>query len=279
MRLGTYIKGVTDAESYVAALKSKGYRAAYCPEYIKSAAQIHEIQQLREACRREDIVIAEVGAWVNPLSPNAEEARAARNYIVDRFRLADALGARCCVNIVGSASAECWYGYHPDNFSRAFFDRAVSVYQSIVDEVAPRETTMAFEIMPYSIPCDTDSYLRFLEAMDRPGLSVHLDPANMLNCPKLLCEQQRVYRDAVARLGAKISSVHVKDLALDRIPFNTHLDEVRPGLGEMDLPCLLECLSALDEDLPIMMEHLTESEYDAGAAYLRSVAEKLDLRI
>ena len=39
--------------------------------------------------------------------------------------LADAVNARCCVDIAGSFHDKVWYGAHPKNFSREFFDAAV----------------------------------------------------------------------------------------------------------------------------------------------------------
>ena len=274
MRFGVYYYDAADAETYVGALKRKGCRAAYCPEYLKTSYQREEIAHLRQVCAREDIVIAEVGAWVNPLSPIPGEAGAARAYIADRLRLADALHARCCVNIIGSHCAESWCGYHPDNFTRKFFDEAVDLYQSILDEVAPTHTTLAFEIMPFGFLDDPENYLSFLEALDRPAAAVHLDPANLLNAPRLLLNHREVIDHAIRLLGPRIVSVHLKDLHLSRIPFNTRIDEVAPGTGELDLRWLLKRLCALGDDLPVMLEHLdSEAEYDRALARVRGLLE------
>jgi sugar phosphate isomerase/epimerase len=54
-----------------------------------------------------------------------------------------------------------------------------------------------------------------------------------------------------------------------------HLDEVRPGLGNLDYATFLRGLDRLDPDIPIMLEHLaTEEEYDLAARYVRSVAKE-----
>ncbi len=48
------------------------------------------------------IIIAEVGAWSNPMSTDPEEARAALAKCQTQLALAEEIGARCCVNISGS---------------------------------------------------------------------------------------------------------------------------------------------------------------------------------
>src|SRR5260221_4097994 len=51
-----------------------GYSAAYCPKAtLENSALIVEIQKGFAA---ENVVIAEVGAWVNMLDPDAEKRRA-----------------------------------------------------------------------------------------------------------------------------------------------------------------------------------------------------------
>ena len=54
-----------------------------------------------------------------------------------------------------------------------------------------------------------------------------------------------------------------------------HLDEVRPGQGNVDSPAFLGGLNRLDADVPLMFEHLpNEEEYRAAAAHIRNVAAR-----
>ena len=76
MRLGGPIFAKTDnPESWAAAVAAAGYRAAYCP--VAPDADSNTIQAYAMAARQADIVIAEVGAWSNPLSPDSATAAAA----------------------------------------------------------------------------------------------------------------------------------------------------------------------------------------------------------
>jgi sugar phosphate isomerase/epimerase len=49
-----------------------------------------------------DVVIAEIGAWSNPLSPDERTRATALKLCKRRLELADRVRARCCVNIARS---------------------------------------------------------------------------------------------------------------------------------------------------------------------------------
>src|SRR5947209_9295037 len=102
MRLGgpIYQEAYSDPASWVAAVQSAGYRAAYCP--VSLEASDSEIAAYAQAARQADIIIAEVGAWSNPLSTDDSVRRAALKKCKDALALAEKLGALCCVNIAGS---------------------------------------------------------------------------------------------------------------------------------------------------------------------------------
>ena len=271
MRLGAPVTPASNTpESWIAALRSKGYRASYCPVTPESEASLR--QEYRQAAGESDIVIAEVGAWSNPLSPDTDEARGAFEKCVTSLRLADEVGAVCCVNIAGNLGHGPWDGPAPENLAPDAFDRIVASVQHIIDEAAPERACYCLETMPWMLPDSPESYLEFIEAVDRPRFGVHFDPVNMLNSPRRHFGNGEFIRRCVNVLGDRILSVHAKDQAT-----NAHLtlllDEAIPGGGVVDYGVFLSCLNDLNPDLPLMIEHLSgEEEYDRAAAFIRSQA-------
>ena len=76
MRLGGPIFAKTDTpESWAEAVATAGYKAAYCP--VGPEADSDTVHAYAAAARKADIVIAEVGAWSNPLSPDPATSTAA----------------------------------------------------------------------------------------------------------------------------------------------------------------------------------------------------------
>ena len=253
MRLGGPLHTDTSTpELWIAALQAAGYRAAYCP--LTADASDAQARAYEHAARDADIVIAEVGAWSNPISPDPAERAAALAKCKAQLALADRIGARCCVNIAGSRGLK-WDGPHPDNLSEETFDMIVASVREIIDAVKPTRAVYALETMPWIFPESVDSYLRLIAAIDRPACGVHLDPVNLVFSPERFYNNAALSRECVARLGPRIASVHLKDLTLHAKAL-VHLDEVRIGLGGIDYPALLLALDTLPADLPVMLEHL-----------------------
>ena len=266
-----------DPDQWIRQLKSLGYGAAYAP--VEPGADEQLIRSYREAARAHRIVIAEVGAWSNPLSPDMVEAEAAIEKCVAGLELAERIGARCCVNISGSLNRDYWAGPHPQNLSEGTFDRVVEIARRIIDAVRPEHTFFALEAMPWSFPDSTDTYLQLIRAIDRERFGVHLDPVNMVTSVRSYFGNGALIRDMFARLGPWVRSCHAKDITLRQDNYIPQLDELRPGLGNLDYVAYLQELANLDQ-VPLMMEHLNSAEaYGEAAAYIRSVARSAGIRI
>ncbi|MDE3197129.1 MAG: sugar phosphate isomerase/epimerase [Acidobacteriota bacterium] len=249
-----------------------GYSAAYCPN--AAASDSERIRAIREAFAAENVVIAEVGAWKNMLDPDSAARKANVEYVTERLALAEAAGARCCVDIAGSFNPKYWYGMNPKNLSEEFFDATVENCRRVIDAVKPVRTHFTIEMMPWSIPDGPDSYLRLIRAVGRRSFAVHLDVCNVINSPERFYNNGAVIAECFRKLGQWIVSCHAKDLAW--IPeYNVHFAEVAPGRGEVDYTAYLTELSRLGVDAPLMLEHLkTAEEYDEGRAYVKRVGEK-----
>jgi sugar phosphate isomerase/epimerase len=208
------------------------------------------------------------------LDPDAAKRRAHLEYVTSRLALAEAVGARCCVDIAGSYNAEYWYGAHPKNLSEEFLDATVENCRHIIDAVKPTRTLFTIEMMPWSIPNGADSYLQLIRAVDRKAFGVHMDVCNAVNSPERFYNNGALIDELFAKLGRWIASCHAKDLAW--IPeYNVHFKEVVPGRGVLDYKAYLRNVAALPArfsvmDAPLMLEHLSNAqEYDEGRAWIQ----------
>jgi len=278
MRLGGPVhETYDDPQGWVRAVKELGYTAAYCP--VKSDASEEEVRAYVEAAEAARLVIAEVGAWTNnPISPDEETRKAGIVGCREQLALADRAGARCCVNVAGSRG-DRWAGPHQDNLTEETFDLVVESVRAIIDGVKPIRTYYALETMPWVYPDSVESYVRLVKAIDRERFAVHLDPANLLNSPERYYNTSALIREFVERLGPHIRSCHAKDIMLADA-LTVHLDEVRPGLGNLDYATYLRELDRLDPDTPLMIEHLGSPEdYRLAAEHIRFVAGEVGVRV
>ena len=102
--------------TWVAAIRSKGYRAVNNP-FREGSVDDSTVRAYKTAAHKADIVIAEVGAWSNPISPLEDVRKAAIEKCIQKLDLADRLEARCCVNVSGSRGTGTIGAPHPLNMT------------------------------------------------------------------------------------------------------------------------------------------------------------------
>jgi len=264
-----------DPEELARAHRKLGYRAAYCPNVtLQDRDRIHALEQ---AFAKQDVVIAEVGRWVNLLDADLEKRRQNLQTVTDGLALADAIGARCCVDIAGSFSTTSWFGPHPDNFSPQFFDAAVENARKILDAVRPKRAKFCYEMMGWAMPHNADNCRKLIKAVAREAFAVHLDPCNLINSPEKFYRNGDLLDECFDKLGRWIVSCHAKDLAWD-VEMNVHFREVRPGAGSLDYATYLKRLASLPQQPPLMIEHLAKAEeYAQAAKHIVEVGHTLGL--
>ena len=245
-----------------------GYSAAYCP----AQAKLHDSQQIKaitKAFAAQDVVIAEVGAWVNMLDPDAAKRNANMQYVLDRLALAEEIGATCCVNIGGSYNPKLWDGPDPKNLSQTYFDATVENCRHLIDSVKPKRTKFSIEMMGWSLPNTADSYVRLVHAVDRPAFGAHVDVCNIIQSANVYYGNGRVIEEVFRKIAPWILSCHAKDVG----PRATHLAEMIPGRGGLDYKAYLIQIASLPRQTPLMLEHLhTSEEYDEGRNYIQKIA-------
>lgn len=273
---GPVFLDASDPEELARAHRRQGYAAAYCPDV--KLGDTHRIRAITEAFARHNLVIAEVGRWVNLLDADPQKRKENLQTVTDGLALADEIGALCCVDIAGSFSPKEWFGPDPRNLSEEFFDAAVENARKIIDAVQPRRAKFCYEMMGWAIPESADSCLRLLKAVGRKGFAAHLDPCNLVNSPQKFYRSGELVRECCRKLGRFITSCHAKDLTWD-VEMNIHFREVRPGTGSFDYPVYLKELAKLPQQPPLMLEHLSKAEeYDAARRHILDVGQKAGVK-
>ncbi|HPT31106.1 MAG TPA: TIM barrel protein [Prolixibacteraceae bacterium] len=278
VRLGGPVYGKYNSpEEWIQLLRKAGYKAAYCP--VEPGAGAEVIRAYREAAEKNNITIAEVGAWSNPLSANSEEAGKAFKKCTDALALAEEINARCAVNISGSRNPAEWDGPDPLNLTRETFDLIVETTRKIIDTVKPSRTFFTLEMMPWMYPDSTQSCLDLMKAIGRKQFAVHLDPVNMVLSPSIYYNTGDLIRDAFKKLGPHIRSVHAKDILIRVTAPQVQFDEVIPGNGILDYPVLLKEIAKIPE-IPLMIEHLnTAEDYKQAAGYIRKTGKSCGIDV
>jgi sugar phosphate isomerase/epimerase len=279
MRLGADFSHYgLDPDAYAAKYREWHYRAATCPKI--SPNETERIRAFRQAFAKADVVIAEVAAWVNPLDSRPVERAQNLKAITEALVVADELGAVCCPTVAGSFDTTNplapHVAPHPDNFTDLAFDAVVEWVRRVLDEVKPRRARLSLEMSPWTILDGPDMYVRLLQAIDRPGLAAHLDPANAIRDAHLYFSTTALINRCFDSLGPWIVSCHAKDIIQDDYPATVALREVIPGRGVLDYRTILRRIEQVSPEMPLIIEHLTtEPEYAEAANFIRGVAHEV----
>lgn len=246
-----------------------GYSAAYVPKVeLKDSARI---TALRKAFAEQNVIISEVGAWVNMLDQDAEKRKKNREYVTERLALAEEIGALTCINIGGSYNPKQWDGPDARNLTKEYFDATVENCRAVIDAVRPKKAKFALEMMGWSLPNNADSCLKFIKAIDRPAFAAHIDIANIINSPERFYQNTQLINDTFKKLGKWVVSCHAKDV----VGKDVHFAETMPGRGGMDYVTYLRNVTALPRTVPLMLEHLrTPQEYDEARLFIIKTAQE-----
>lgn len=222
-----------------------------------------------DAARQNDLVIAEVGIWRNPLSLDETQRKEARERSMGQLRLAEEIGAKCCVNIAGTVGGPIWDGGYRENFSQKTWDATVAYVQQLMDAVKPKKTAYCLEAMPWMIPSGPDECLKLIEDVDRENFTVHLDLVNMITSPQRYFFADEFMQECFDKLGHLISSCHLKDIQLLQ-PYTFQLKEVACGEGTLPIEKYMTLVNEYNPQMPVIVEHLdTDEEYRNSMAYLK----------
>ena len=277
MRFGGFIfKKWNNPEEWAQAAIEAGYSAVYFP--VDHTADLKVIDGYKNAVEAADLVICEIGVWNNLLDRNPEKREANMQRAIHQLELADYVGANCCVNISGNCG-EQWDGHHPDNLTQKTFEEVVLTTQKIIDAVNPKNTEYSLEPMPWMFPHTADSYVDLIKAIDRKAFAAHLDPVNVINSPIQYYRTGEVIQEWFDKLGTQIKSCHAKDIIMSG-KLTVHLDECRPGTGNLDYETYLKCMTKLPDRACLMLEHMTEEiDYIEATKYIKGLAKKLGIKL
>lgn len=277
MRIGGGIeKPYSNPDEWLALVKDLGYSAVLVPVSYDDPKEVK--QEYKRYIENNNLVLGEVGVWRNPISPNEAERKEALEYCKKQLALADEMDANCCVNVAGSRG-ELWDGFYSENYTKDTYALIVDTVRDIIDSVNPKNTYYTLEPMPWMIPDSPDVYLQLIKDIDRKAFAVHMDFTNMINNPYRYVHRSEFIKECFEKLGPYIKSIHIKDVNMKKV-FPCVIEECMPGIGTIDYGLVLRLCESLGPETTVFVEHLnTYDEYKEAVRYVRSVAEKENIKI
>lgn len=232
------------------------------------------IMAYKNAADEIGLTIAEVGIWRNTLAADPNERKRWIDYAIRQLRMADAIGAACCVNVVGTPYGPRWDGGYRNNFSSELWKMAVGMIRQIIDSARPVRTKFCIESMPWMIPSSPDEYLHLIEDVDCAEFGTHLDVVNMITTPKRYFYNDEFLKECFQKLHGTIVSCHLKDILLKQ-DYTFQLQECACGKGTLNIELYTQLATKENPHMPMIIEHLTtDEEYMTSVQYVRERLRK-----
>ena len=174
---------------------------------------------------------------------------------------------------------DTWDGPDRNNLSDEAFNLIVDSVRNIIDNVRPSRTFYTLEPMPWIFPDSPQSYIKLIEAIDRKAFGAHMDIVNMINCPSRYFMNGEFIKECFRILGDQIKSCHAKDIKM--MPkLTVNLEETYPGNGSLDYIAYLSEINKLNQDIPLIIEHIDlPEEYTQAVRFIKQTARENNIQL
>jgi len=237
--------------------------------------------QVREVFDGEGLQVAAVSGYVNLVAPDADKRRQGCARLQGLLREAGRLAMPYVVTETGTRHPDDDWAPHPDNSRSETYDLLV---ESVAETAAFARDHGAALLLEPSVGNVIDTpakAARLLRDVDSPAVGLVADPANYVDGGNLAaCDG--VLEDLFARHGQAIRLAHAKDARrFDGVAREVHFHATDPalyggieypaaGLGDLDYDRYIALLRRHCPDVPIILEHLDESDAGRAKAFLEA---------
>ena len=223
--------------------------------------------EVREALKRHGLEVAVLGCYLKLADFDEETAEKTRRIYEAHLRFAGWIGARCVgtetppAPSAGEVGASC----QKEETYQIFLKRVRPIVRCAEEE----GVDLAIEPVCSHVIYSAALTERLLNDLNSDRVKVILDAVNLIDSRHVPMAQQ-IVEDAIQRLGAKTTVMHLKDFV--PVPDAPRPKAVACGLGQMQYGPLLRL--AKERELPITLENTTPENAEACRLYLEDLAAK-----
>ena len=260
IRLHDVNSGLSDELQTVEARAAKAQEEGFCCVHLAPQKVIRGLNYdnsamteglgtyFRRVFSRHDLDIAVLGCYLNLAHPDGNKLREIKERYYGNMRVASMCGAAMVGTETGSPNAE----YKLD--ANTHTDMALKIFTvNLADVVATAENygvTVAIEPVWNHIVYNPDRALKVIRDIGSHNLRIIFDPVNLL-CMENADDRERIFAEAMDKLGEHIAMVHIKDF----VRKDGKLVSVAAGTGEMDYTNILRWLKSHKPFIQVSLEN------------------------
>lgn len=263
-----------------------------------SAGQItrDKCVRIRETFRDHSLPISCISGYTNIIHPDKAERERRVGYLKEIIRHAQYLGTPYVISETGTYNTESDWVHHPKNKTQEGFEECRKVISDLAQHAYDHGAVFLLETYVNNVVGSVEETVRMFAQVDHPGLGLLMDPTNYFEAHNI-DRMDDILNQVFDTLSDKIKIGHAKDVkrsgtdktekhadigdedALESHTFRGvgEIELPAPGLGSLNYDLYLKRLAQKHPNIPMIIEHLDESDVPRAKKFLDGKLRALGL--
>lgn len=249
--------------------------------------------RIRDTFRDHDLPVSCISGYTNIIHPEPAE-RARRNGVLkDILAHAQYLGSPYVISETGTFATDSDWVHHPRNKTEEGWEQCRTVLRELSQHAYDHGAVFLLETYVNNVVGSVEETLRMFAEVDHPGLGLLMDPTNYFESHNI-DDQAPVLNAVFDQVGDRVRIAHAKDVkrsgddkgekhadigdddALESHTFRGvgEIELPAAGLGSLDYDLYLQRLSEKSPNVPLIIEHLDESDVPRAKRFIDDKLKK-----
>ena len=253
------------------------------------AITVEKAKKVRETFRDHDLPVCCISGYTNIVHPDPAERKRRLDYLKAIIRNARHFGTPYVISETGTFNTESDWVHHPKNKTEEGFEECRKVIKELAQVAYDHGAVFLLETYVNNVVGSVEETVRMFAEVDHPGVQLLMDPTNYFEAHNI-DRMDGILKQIFDTLTDKIRIAHAKDVkrsgddkaekhadigdddALESHTFRGvgEIELPAPGLGVLDYDYYLKRLSEKHPNIPIIIEHLDESDVPRAKAFIDS---------
>ena len=240
--------------------------------------------KIRNTFRKHHLPISCISGYTNLVHPVPEIRKSNLEHLKQIIRFANELGSPYVISETGTFHTESDWVHHPKNKTEEGYAECRDVIGDLVDFSRKHGVIFCVETYVNNVIGSVDETLRLFADINHPNLGLLMDPTNYFEEHNIGDIDMTLYKIFNA-LSDKIQISHAKDVKLAATSMGVSMADIdgdeahalrgvgmielpAPGLGSLNYDLYLQLLAKHHPNIPIIIEHLDESDVPRAKQFL-----------
>ncbi|MCV3763973.1 sugar phosphate isomerase/epimerase family protein [Rhizobium sp. TRM95796] len=242
---------------------------------------------IRETFRDHNLPICCISGYTNIIHPDKAEREKRVGYLKEIIAHAQYLGTPYVISETGTFNTDSDWVHHPKNKTEEGFEECRKVIADLSQFAYDHGAVFLLETYVNNVVGSVDETVKMFAQVDHPGLGLLMDPTNYFETHNI-DRMDEILHQVFDTLQDKIKIGHAKDVkrsgddksekhadigdedALESHTFRGvgEIELPAPGMGSLNYDLYLKLLSRKHPNIPMIIEHLEESDVPRAKKFL-----------